>query len=377
MSRSRLSHSTLLRLGAVLVLSLVIHLALIGALPSLPIWQQQKDEPIVASLEMPATPPAAIAVPTPIVPAQLLPLEPRPPKMKPLPIPADPSPAVVADSKPAPDTPVITSSDGPTTVAEGGGAAPASSSDLAPAAPAVAAPPARALPIPPAPPAKRPVDATLSYNVTAHDPKKPDQMLVGHGTLGFHADGNAYRATLEVQVALLFVSITALTGDSHGLVGADGLEPQQYSETQRGKGTSTTSLIRDADGTSQVSSSQGGGVAQAPPGVQDRLSVLLQVGALMQANPAFNTPGARFSIPVAGLKGNVELYNFAAQGVETVKLDSGAQKGLHVSRILRPGTNDRGIDVWVGTESPNLPLRVLYTEPGGSTIDMVLAQSGP
>jgi len=351
----------------VLVVSLLVHAALIDALPDLPSWSAAKEEPIVARIEMPPVPPVVITPPTPIPPLPRMHLDQPATKIQPL-------PTVPVPSETPANTPVISAAEGPNSVAAGNGNAAEALAQPSPSPPADPSPPS-ALPVAPAPPAARPVDATLTYDVTALDPKNPNQSLIGHGTLGFHASGDSYRATLDARVALLFLSFAVLSSESDGAVGPDGLEPQRYSETPRNKPTSITSFARDANGTSQVSYSQGGDVVTAAPGTQDHLTVLLQIGALMQANANLKAPGTRFTIPVAGLKGKVEPWTFAVQGVEPVKLDRGTQDGLHVMRILRPGTNDRGIEVWVGTESPNIPLRVRYTEPGGATIDLMLASS--
>jgi hypothetical protein len=369
MPSSRISRTTLLRLGLVLLVSLLIHVALFGALPGLPRWKANDDEPLMASIVTPPEPAPVLRPPTPIPPL------PRPHLDRPLqridPIPEIPQSAPAE----APVPPVVTSDNGATSLAQGGapGSGPAPSGAVPGAAtPSGDTPPAPP-PVAPAPPAARPVDAVLEYRVTALDPKKPDQSLVGNGTLSFHSDADHYRAALLARVTFVFVSLTVMSSESSGIVGSDGLEPEHYSETPRNKPTSTATFKRDVNGSSLVSFSQGGEVASAAPGAQDRLTVLLQVGALMQANSALKQAGARFSIPVAGLKGNVEAWNFAVQGLEAVHADTGTAEGWHVSRVLRPGSNDRGIEVWVSNQMPSIPLRVRYSEPDGSTIDLLLA----
>jgi hypothetical protein len=366
MPSSRISRTTLLRLGLVLLVSLLIHLALFGALPRLPRWKSDDDEPIIASIVTPPERKPLIQPPTPIAPL------PRPHLDRAIQQ-ADTLPEI-AQRAPVDVTPPLVSSDnGATSLASGGAAGDQSTP---PAAPVPSNPPAAAPPLPPAPPAARPIDAVLEYRVTALDPKKPDQSLVGRGTLSFHSDADHYRATLDAHIQALFFSLTALTSESVGQVASDGLEPQQYSEKTRNKPTSTATFTRDQNGSSRVSFSQGADVPNAAPGVQDRLTILLQVGALMQLDSSLKQPGARFSIPVAGLKGNVDVWNFEVQGLEPVHTDTGTIDGWHVARVLRPGTNDRGVEIWVSNKVPSIPLRVRYSEPEGSTIDLLLASQG-
>jgi hypothetical protein len=214
----------------------------------------------------------------------------------------------------------------------------------------------------------------LEYDVVALDPKKPDQSLVGAGTLTFRSADDGYRASLNASVTLLFFSVAILASESDGRIGVDGLEPMHYAETPRNKPTAITTIARDAQGVPGLVTHSGSQeVGSAPPGVQDRLSVLLQLGGLVRSDPALRAEHARLAIPVAGVKGDIEIWNFDVLGREPVQMRDGRQDALHLARLTRPGTNDRGLDVWLGDSPPGVPLRVRYTEPGGATIDLTLA----
>ena len=66
---SRLSRATWLRLTAVLLFSVLVHLMLIGALPGLPDWHQPSDAPLIASIEPPQQPaPVELPLPLPLMP---------------------------------------------------------------------------------------------------------------------------------------------------------------------------------------------------------------------------------------------------------------------------------------------------------------------
>jgi hypothetical protein len=360
-ARSR-KHRTFYRLLLLLAISLLLHTLLFRTLPLIPHWTEVTPPPIEATIVDAPHPP--IPLPAPLPPLKRLPTHRVLPELASQPL---PPPNVIATRDP--DGSGI--SLGPATSGPTGDGTPqlASSASPAPVAQSAAPPPS-----PPAPPATAPVNETLNYDVVALDPKKPDQSLVGRGVLTYRSDNGVYHATLEARVALLFISLTVLSSDSEGMVGKDGLEPTRYSETPRNKPTMITTIARDADGVpGTVTYSQGGDQATAVPGVEDRLSVLFEVGGLMSANASLREPYARFAVPVAGLKGSVETWNFLVSGHDTVMTPDGKLDAIHISRVLRPGTNDRGIEVWIGTASLGVPLRVRYTEPGGATIDLTLA----
>jgi hypothetical protein len=357
---------TLFRLCLLLVLSLLLHAALLDRLPLIPHWTEVTPPPIEATI-VDTPPPAPIALPAPITPLKPLPTH-RATPLAPLSLPPPPDVIATRDV----DGPGL--SLGPADTGPRGGPSPEAGASP-PQAPL--AQPVVPSPSPPAPPATAPVNETLNYDVIALDPKKPDQSLVGHGVLTYRSDNGVYHATLEARVALLFISLTVLSSDSEGSVGSDGLEPTRYSETPRNKPTMITTIARDANGVpGAVTYSQGGDQPMAMPGVEDRLSVLFQVGGLMSANASLRDPYARFAVPVAGLKGNVETWNFLVSGHDAVVTPDGKQDAIHISRVLRPGTNDRGIEVWIGTAPLGVPLRLRYTEPGGATIDLTLASKG-
>jgi hypothetical protein len=380
---SRLSRVTWLRLGAVLLLSLLVHLSLIGALPGLPKWHDPVDEPLVAIIEPLPPKPVAAVVPERVPPApkpraekSLAEVTPVPHQAPPVPVPESPPVAaatVIQSTTPAADLPTPPgAAETPNTPSDGAGGAntAAFATGAGPATPPAAP---STLPLAPAPPAARPIDANLSYRVTALDPSKPNQTYAGQGTLVFHSEQNSYHASLEVNAQALFVSISVLTSVSDGAIGSDGLEPSRYSEARRNRPTGVASFSRATDGSTDLSSTQSKDVSKAPPGAQDRLTVLLQIGALMQANPAMKHAGASFAIPVAGERGGIDVWNFVVQAEEQVQTDTGKRAGWHVQRVVRPGTNDRGLDIWVESAAPYLPLRVLYTDPGDKTIDLVLS----
>ena len=338
---------------AIVVASLLLHLAAFDLLPH---WSLQStddtpnNEPLRATLMPPITPD--------------------------VPPPAAPSEQPVAAPRAAPRRTM------PAFVPESLEAVPAVRASL-PAPPAFAipqaAPPpvAAAEPAPP-PPAPAPVaavaprSARLSYKVVYVDRKNASPIQYeGVGTIDWSLADGHYRSTLLATVPILFLKVDILAAHSEGAVTPSGIAPDRYTESPRKRPTVATNFNRDARQSVTFSTTQ----ATAPlvPGVQDRLSLLFQIGALLLAN---GQQGSHIDMPVAGVRGDVENWAFENQGVEAIETGSGPLSTTHLRRTPRAGSNDRIIDVWIAQADGGYPARVLYTEPNGSTVEMMLEKIG-
>ncbi len=225
---------------------------------------------------------------------------------------------------------------------------------------------------PPGRPARAPQSAILYYDVVGKDPKKdPNQSYVGNGILHWRLDGSQhYQADLTATASLLFLSFTVLESHSEGNIGAGGLEPSRYSETPRNREALVT-LFRRAQDSVGV---QSGAIDETTQGVQDRLSIVFQLGALLIANPDLGQAGAQWDVPVANLKGEPGTWTFRTVGFEPVNSGIGTIDATHVQRVLRPGTNDRRIDLWIALDLGGYPARILYTEPSSAYVDLILTK---
>jgi hypothetical protein len=208
--------------------------------------------------------------------------------------------------------------------------------------------------------------------VVGKDPKKdPNQSYVGNGILHWRLDGSQhYQADLTATASLLFLSFTVLESHSEGNIGAGGLEPSRYSETPRNREALVTLFRRGQDSVGV----QSGAIDETGLGVQDRLSIVFQLGALLIANPDLGQAGAQWDVPVANLKGEPGTWTFRTVGFEPVNSGIGTIDATHVQRVLRPGTNDRRIDLWIALDLGGYPARILYTEPSSAYVDLTLTR---
>ena len=356
------------RWAAIAIVSLLLHLVALDLLPHWTIASTDdtaNNEPLRATLMPAIKPDAPAAATTPS--AEPLPRRAAPRKALPEFVPesldtipqvraALPTPAPVASATPTvapPAAPPIAPSVAPSVAAE---------------TPAPASPPPAA--------AVAPGSARLSYTVVYVDRKSASPITYnGVGTIDWTIADGRYRSSLLATVPILFVKVDVLATHSEGSVTASGLAPDRYTESPRKRATVSTNFNRDARQSITFSST----TASAPlvPGVQDRLSLLFQIGALLLASGPQAAAGGRIEMPVAGVRGEAETWVFESQGVEAIVTGSGPLSTTHLRRTPRPGSNDRIIDVWIAQADGGYPARVMYTEPtDGSTIEMLLDKIG-
>lgn len=164
----------------------------------------------------------------------------------------------------------------------------------------------------------------------------------------------------------LSLGIAATGSASVGDTGGDGLLPERQVETRRGRERRAVNFQRDS---SRITFSGPQFELPLPRGAQDRLSWLIQLAAVMAANPAFETSGQRVSLFVVGPRGDAAVWAFISQGVEAVELPTGTLvTAVHLRReVSRP--QDTRAEVWLDPARHHLPvrLRLQYREDGEST----------
>jgi len=350
---------------AIVVASLLLHLAAFDLLPHWTVASTDEtvgNEPLRARLLPPITPDVQTPAPAPL------------PEQKPIrkAAPRRSTPEFVPESlEPVPEVRAGLQSPGRAPSAPAVATPPAA---VEAAAPAPVTPPAPA-PAPPPVAAVAPQSARLSYKVIYTDQKNANPIQYnGVGTIDWTIADGHYRSTLLATVPILFIKVDVLAAHSEGSVTSSGVAPDRYTESPRKRPTVATNFNRDARQSITFSATQ----ASVPlvPGVQDRLSLLFQIGALLLANGQQAIAGGHIDMPVAGVRGDVENWTFESRGGESIETGSGPLSTTHLRRTPRSGSNDRTIDVWIAQSDGGYPARVLYTEPNGSTVEMLLEKIG-
>jgi Protein of unknown function (DUF3108) len=295
----------------------------------------------------PEAPPAQALLPAPATTVRLLAPPPRPASVQPPTLPpAVPSAAAAARSK-APAQPAATT---PTAaLAQDTPSAPA---DLLPADDTPVPVYATRLPEP----------ALLHYRLQRGD-------AVGSGSLHWQPVDGGYALQLDTD----WPGRTATGLASRGLIDADGMAPLRHADLRRAREQRAVNFQREA-GRITFSGPQASYALR--PGAQDRLSWMIQLPAIIEADAALAREGAGITLFVAGTRGDAEAWRFEVQGREALSLPAGdVPQALWLRREpTRP--YDTRVEVWLDPQRQHLPVRARFTTlPGGSALELLLAKA--
>jgi hypothetical protein len=185
-------------------------------------------------------------------------------------------------------------------------------------------------------------------------------------------DGTRYRLRTEGRAegltALLYSGV--LTQSSAGQVGDNGLMPEHYSE-QRGKRAERHATIDRTR--NEVRFSDGNARASPVPGMQDRLSALVQLGLIARAAPERFAAGASIDMPELSMKG-VIATRYRSLGAKVLETPDGVLQTIHLERVLPRNQNDPRIEIWLGRDHQFLPVRVRLTDENGRVLDQLFTR---
>lgn len=185
--------------------------------------------------------------------------------------------------------------------------------------------------------------------------------IFADGRFQWTVNGGRYDAVLEVRMVLL----GARTQTSVGRIGPQGLIPERFGERQRDEAATHF----DYEG-QRVRFSRNRPDAALLPGTQDRLSVILQLAALMQARPSDFETGQEVNMPVASSR-EVENWRWQVGGLETLELPKGTWVARH---LTRPALHERDntVELWMAPNLQHLPVRIRITQSNGDWLDQRL-----
>ncbi|MDZ5461639.1 DUF3108 domain-containing protein, partial [Azohydromonas lata] len=235
----------------------------------------------------------------------------------------------------------------------------ASEAASAPAAPASAASDApQAQPAPPVYATELPPPVLRRYRLERG-------LLWGTGVLRWQPGAGQYAASLTGDVA----GINVLDWRSQGVLDSAGIAPERYEVRRRGRDAQAANFQRDAG---KLTFS--GPTTEFPllAGAQDRLSVLLQIPAIVAADPRRFVAGASVRVFVTGSRADADVWTFKVEGEQTVEGPTGPLRTLKLSREPRKQYDTR-VEFWLDPLSHYLPVRArLSTAGGGEALELVL-----
>lgn len=219
------------------------------------------------------------------------------------------------------------------------------------------APPVAAQPPTPSLPALRlPAAAVWHYAVTS---TWRGTVRYGTAQLAWRPAGDRYEASLVVSVP----GGLARRQASEGTLGPRGIEPVRFSERVRSE--EATHFDR-AQGRILFSSNRPDAPFQ--PGAQDRLTVLLQVAAIVASDPARFATGASVTLQAATTREALD-WTFTVEGQEELALPGGTVEAI---KLTRPAQRDYDlrIELWLAPGADYGPARLRLTPPNGDWLDM-------
>lgn len=214
---------------------------------------------------------------------------------------------------------------------------------------------ASAAPVPPALRLRIPASMRLHYQVTA---TARHLRLQGDGELLWRHDDTSYDAKLEISAPFL----TPRIQHSTGLITAEGLAPVRFSDKARSE--EAAHFQRDQG---KVSFSSNRPDAPLLAGAQDRLSVMLQLGAMVGGDPHKFPAGTVISIQTASAR-DAEPWQFTVEGQEELELPGGKVGALKLIRNPRREF-DQKVELWLAPGMDYMPVRLRLTQPNGDWVD--------
>ena len=345
-------------LGVLSVAALLLHAAAFSGLDWS--WPQLPAVPLPAATMrvrvFDIAPPVAQAVamapvaepPKPVAAARPVPAKPAVPRPKPL-----PAPVAVAVAAP------------PTAAAPPASDAPGVPVQLALTTPQTSTAPA--------PPPDRMADEAIPHYRTRLPPamtlryEMQRGLLRGTGDLSWLPQGDRYELRLEARVAGLAV----LTQVSTGGFDADGVAPVRFTD-QRLRRAKTAANFQRAAGTITFSGPATEFALRA--GAQDRLSWMVQLAAIVAAEPQLGLPGAKVAMYVVGTHGDAGVWVFRCIGTEAVATGAGTIDAIKFMREPREAY-DTTVQVWLDPRRHYLPvLAMLKSGPNDEGYELRLQE---
>ena len=183
-----------------------------------------------------------------------------------------------------------------------------------------------------------------------------------HAELEWQVDGSQYQARQSISAFLL----GSMEQRSTGRLSDQGLQPLDFSDRRFFK----TRSVHFDWATDQALFTPERPAARIGLGAQDRLSVFLQLAAMLQAMPPLRQAGVRIDIPVLGAR-SLQMWTFVVEGEELLELPDGAMQTWRLHRQPKAGAAETA-QLWVDPSRGFVPVRIHMQEGNGDEMDLSL-----
>ena len=166
---------------------------------------------------------------------------------------------------------------------------------------------------------------------------------------------------------------TVLAQASDGGFDASGIAPLRHTE-QRGRRAVQAANFQRAGGSGKLTFSGPAVEYGLQPGMQDRLSWMIQLAAIAAAEPALREAGAKIALRVASVHGEVGVWVFRGLGADVVEIGAGTVEAIGFRREpLDP--YDTTVQVWLDPARHWLPVRArIKAGPGDPGLGLLLQE---
>jgi hypothetical protein len=191
-------------------------------------------------------------------------------------------------------------------------------------------------------------------------------LLRGQAELVFEQRAGLY--TLDLRGRAIGLEVLHLS--SRGRIGTHGFEPERYADQRLSRAARVAEFVRT---TGRIRYSSSDVTHDLPPGCQDRLTWMLQLSGVLDADPALRQPGSVLAFPVSGVRTDLDVWRFTVHGLEPVVPDGGARlQALRLTRVPRRA-RDTEVEIWLDPARGFLPVRArLTTMPDDDTLELSL-----
>ena len=225
--------------------------------------------------------------------------------------------------------------------------------------------PAGGAPLPPGTvlPVTLPNSATLEFNASGQ--VKGFHYSAG-AQLRWQHDGQYYQARQSISMFLM----GERSQTSEGLITPQGLQPLNFTD----KGRKTQSASFDVAG-GKSHYSDGSADAAIADGIQDRLSVFLQLSALISAAPEQYPPGTLIELTSSSAR-SAARWQFRVGASDALELPFGSVLALRLDKLPGKSSDQRG-SVWLAPAMQYLPVRIKLTQGQDDFVDLQLKKYAP
>ena len=188
-------------------------------------------------------------------------------------------------------------------------------------------------------------------------------LIVGTGELDWRPQAAGYQLRLEGKLPLIG---TLITQTSRGRLDAAGLAPERHTDQRLRRSEQAANFQREQG---VVSFSGGARSVPLAPGLQDRLSVMIQLAAIAAAGPQPPPDGQALSIGVVGVRGDVAVWVLRFEGVQALDTPDGPVKAW---RYLRQpeSPHETVAEFWLDPTRQFLPVRVKLTDGNSEPLEL-------